>query len=249
MLTIIDYSGGAFDVRAAEKVRMIQEPVLRKLEGHGAFARGRSVWYINKSLRFLVFIEPILSSRGYFLSVCVGAASFYRGISITTTSKSLVLGDDVKYDVEPSYQEIIQLASVDDIDHLCMKQKDQILNWLDRYIIPAILQISSYADYLRFCEDMGKLRHPTQAPHMLAWDYLGVGDRQRAYEYLDYQINKPIWEELGIENTQECIRERTYIQALRENELSKELEKRLKVSDEACRAYFGERRWKQCDGR
>ena len=126
---------------------------------------------------------------------------------------------------------------------LCQEQAADINCWLKDNIILPISQITDYSSFLRASEAIGKFRHPTLAPPLVAWDYLGMNDRRRAEQYLDNQINKAVWRDLTLPPPIKCIQEKQLITALSESELCEELQKREQMTESALKSYFGSRVW------
>ena len=231
---------------ASEKMALVLNPALEQLECFTklkVFCKRNAIWCIDYTTKYVLYIEPRLSYRGYFLDVAVSIASFFRGIEYISKPEGLYLGDCIKYDVFPECQTLLQIQTKEQLAMFCQKQAADINLWLKDNIIFPISHIKDYSGFLRASEVIGTFRHPTLAPPLIAWDYLGVNDRQRAEQYLDSQINKAVWRDLTLPPPIKCIQEKQLIAALSESELREELHKREKMTEFALKSYFGSRIW------
>lgn len=231
---------------ATEKMELVLNPALEQLDSLTklkVFRKRNSIWCIDYNTKYVLYIEPRLSFRGYFLDVAVSIASFFRGIDYIAKPKGLHLGDCIKYDVVPDFQTLLQIQTTEQLAMLCQEQAADINCWLKDNIILPISQITDYSSFLRASEAIGKFRHPTLAPPLVAWDYLGMNDRRRAEQYLDNQINKAVWRDLTLPPPIKCIQEKQLITALSESELCEELQKREQMTESALKSYFGSRVW------
>lgn len=231
---------------ATAKMALVLKPTLEQLKSMTmlkVIRKRNAIWCIDYKTKFVLYIEPRLSFRGYFLDVAVSIASFYRGIDYCIKPKGLYLGDCIKYDVEPDFQTLLQLQTTEQLAFLCQKQATDINSWLKDNIIHPISHITDYSSFILASEAIGKFRHPTIAPPLVAWDYLGMNDRQRAEQYLESQINKSVWADLGLPIPHKCVYERQLIATLSERELCEELHKRTLQSENALKLYFGSRIW------
>jgi len=188
-------------VTASEKMALILNPTLGQLKSLNkskAFRKRNAIWCIDYKTKYVLYIEPKLSYRGYFLDVAVCTASFFRGIDYFAKTKGLYLGDCIKFEVVPDIQTLLQIETTEQLEMLCQEQAERINCWLKDNIILPISDVTDYSSFISASEAIGKFRHPTVAPPLVAWDYLGMNDRQRAEQYLDNQINKDVWRDLNL---------------------------------------------------
>ena len=231
---------------ATAKMALVLKPTLEQLKSMTmlkVIRKRNAIWCIDYKTKFVLYIEPRLSFRGYFLDVAVSIASFYRGIDYCIKPKGLYLGDCIKYDVEPDFQTLLQLQTTEQLAMLCQEQAANVNCWLKDNIILPISHVTDYSSFIRASECIGKFRHPTLAPPLVAWDYLGMNDRQRAEQYLESQINKAVWRDLNLPLPIKCIQEKRVIGALSDSELCEELLKREQKTVSALKSYFGSRIW------
>ncbi len=221
---------------------------LGKLNRLKVYRKRSAIWGIDHKTKYVLYIEPRLSHQGYFLDVAVCIASFFRGIDYRAKTKDLYLGDCVKYDVYPDDQTLLQIETTEQLAMLCQKQAASINCWLKDHVILPVSHVTDYPSFLRASEAIGQFRHPAFAPPLVAWDYLGMRDRQGAEQYLNNQINKDVWHNLNVPLPGGCIQENQYIAALSESELCEELHRREQMSESSLRTYFGPRVWKRLQG-
>lgn len=227
-----------------EKRMLILGPLLQELEDCGYFLGKGHLFSVNRSGRYCVAIHPELYSNGCIKLVHVSFGTFYRRL-VLDKKYGVALGEALMLSVMPGWSDCSNAQMVDDFCHVAA---DDLVNRIRNGILPYLRQIHDIASFVDAAECLEGFHPMATWQYERAWDYMALGYRERAYQFLDSIIHHPLFEAEGLipNHRLPACQLLAELQMLDDAAVQVELEKRVALSERSCQDYFGVRRWSKC---
>lgn len=176
-------------MKTLEKHRLILDPLLESLAPLGYFRKGRQLWRIDRREGYAILIEAELFARGTFKSILVQYGSFWKDVIVGSSGVSLgsmlplddrwIPFNTIFFDTAEELEKIVRGSALCMVDRF----KQQVLPILRTvHDLPSFVHASEMLD----AQSASVISWPRGER---VWDYLVMGDRKRAYEYLQRQIS------------------------------------------------------------
>lgn len=176
-------------MKTLEKHLLILDPLLELLAPFGYFRKGKQLWRIDRREGYAILIEAELYARGTFKSILVQYGSFWKDVIVGSSGVSL--GSMLTLDDRCIPFDTIFFDTAEELEKIV---RDSALCMVDRFkqqVLPILRTVHDLPSFIRASEMLD-----AQSANVISWprgervwDYLIMGDRELAYEYLQRQIS------------------------------------------------------------
>lgn len=256
-----------------EKHLLILEPLLEELAPLGYFRKGKQLWHINRQEGYAILIEAELYMRGTYKHVIVQYGSFWKEISASRqqgASLCSMLTLDDRCIPFPTFG----IETSEELEQLVRASAPYMVDQVKNTVLPILRGIHDLPSFVKASEALD-----AQSAHVISWprsermwDYLALGDRNAAYNYLHRFIqyawrdvlerciadlspdrqaearqkneqNAVLMDRIERENRERLRTTLHELEALTDDDLASLLQKRRAKSEATLAAYIGSRRW------
>lgn len=261
-------------MKTLEKHLLILEPLLEELAPLGYFRKGKQLWHINRQEGYAVLIEAEMYMRGTYKHVLVQYGSFWKDISASSQG-GVSLGSMLALDDRCIPFPTFGIETVEELEQLVRASAPYMVNQVKNTVLPILRSIHDLPSFVKASEalDAHSARGISWPRGERMWDYLALGDRSAAYDYLHRFIqyawrdvlerciadlspdkqaearqkneqNAALMDRIERENRERLQTALHELEALTDDELASLLQERYAKSEAALAAYLGSRRWK-----
>lgn len=261
-------------MKTLEKQMLILEPLLGELAPLGYFRKGKQLWHINRQEGYAILIETEMYMRGTYKQVLVQYGSFWKDISASSQGSislcSMITLDDSCIPF-PSFG----IKNAQELERLVRDSAPYMVSQLKQKVLPILRTIHDLSSFVKASAALDALQQPGGWPtHHRVWDYLALGDRNVAHNYLQDLIKRTWREDLEKHITTRSPAEQKEIhrwneeratlmdrierknreqlqavlhdlEALTDDALAALMQARFSKSEATLAAYIGPRRWNQ----
>lgn len=262
-------------MKTLEKHLLILGPLLEELAPLGYFRKGKQLWHVNRREGYAILIETDMYMRGTYKQVLVQYGSFWK--EVTASSQGGVsLGSMIALDDHCIPFPTFGMETAGELKQLIRDSAPYMVGQVKQQVLPILRGIHDLPSFVKASEALD-----AQAAGMISWprgervwDYLSLGDRSAAYEYLQ-RLLRYSWRDVLetciaalppakqaaalqyneqraslMDRAEQQSRERLHrllddIAAMDDVRLAQTLQTCRARSEAALAAYLGSRRWNQ----
>ena len=223
-----------------EKRMLILNPLLEELGADGYFMYNGYLYRVDRAAKYCVAIHVQLYSNGCIKQVSVAYGTFYRKLEFDRRY-GVALGELVMLGSIPGWH---LCSNAKEADAYCRDAAEEIVGRMKKVILPGLRRIKDIPSFIKVAEDFDGFHPMALWQEERAWDYMAIGQRERAYQFLDSLIHHPLYEAEGLpHNTVTLCQLLDQLHGLDDKSVQMELEKRVVRSEHSCQDFFGVRRW------
>lgn len=256
-----------------EKHLLILDPLLEELAPLGYFRKGKQLWHINRREGYAILIEAEMYMRGTYKNILVQYGSFWKDVS--ASSRGVSLGSILVLDDRCIPFDTLFFDTAEELEKIIRDSAPIFVDMMKKTRLPILQSIGDLSSFVQASQSLDALSTGISWPGgERVWDYLALGDRKRAFEYLRTQSQytwRPIFEQsiASLPHDQQEERRRDHAQynarldrleaqnrsklqsvlidlaKLSDDELAAIMQERFARSEASLAAYLGPRRWNQ----
>lgn len=262
-------------MKTLEKHLLILEPLLEELAPLGYFRKGRQLWHVNRQEGYAILIETEMYMRGTYKQVLVQYGSFWKDV-IASSQGGVSLGSMLALDDRCIPFSTFGMETAGELEQLVRDSAPYMVGQVKQQVLPILRGIHDLPGFIKASEALD-----AQTAGMISWprgervwDYLALGDRSAACDYL-HRLLRYSWRDALetiiaslppdeqtaarryneqraslMDRAERQSRERLQrllddITAMDDAQLAQTLQTRRARSEAALAAYLGPRRWNQ----
>ena len=172
-------------MKTLEKHLLILEPLLEELAPLGYFRKGKQLWHINRQEGYAILIEAEMYTRGTYKQVLIQYGSFWKDISASSQG-GVFLGSVLALDDRCIPFPTFGIENAEEPEQLVRASAPYMVDQVKTTVLPILRDIHDLPSFVKASEALdaqnaGVISWPRGER---VWDYLALGDRSAARDYL-----------------------------------------------------------------
>lgn len=172
-------------MKTLEKHLLILEPLLEELAPLGYFRKGRQLWHVNRQEGYAILIETEMYMRGTYKQVLVQYGSFWKDVTASSQG-GVSLGSMIALDDRCIPFPTFGVENTGELEQLVRDNALYMVGQVKQQVLPILRGIHDLPGFVKASEALdaqtaGVITWPRGER---VWDYLALGDRCAACDYL-----------------------------------------------------------------